>query len=69
MTFAVIPMYSVPQAEMAGVVPTESTGGRFTNSISLVSHTQWLSVSHTSSVIWCVPSDRQVTWPAAFASK
>ena len=69
MTFAVIPMYSVPHAEIAGVVPTESTGGRFTSSISLVPHTQWLSVSHTSSVIWCVPSDRQVTWPAAFASK
>ena len=52
--------YSLPpDEEIAGVVPTESTGGRLTNSICLDSCTQWLSVSQTSRVIWCVPSDRQ----------
>ena len=58
----------MPHEEIVGVVPTDKTGGRLTNSISLVSCTQWLSVSQTSRVIWCVPSDRQVVGPE-FASK
>ena len=60
-TLAVIPRYRVPQGEICGVVPTESTGGKLTSSISRVPCTHWLWLSQTSSVIWWTPSDKQAT--------
>ena len=50
-TFAVCPRKRVPHHEMEGDVPTVSTGGRFTNSNSRVSLTQFPSESHTSRMI------------------
>ena len=47
-TLAVCPRKRVPHHEMEGDVPTVSTGGRFTNSNSRVSLTQFPSESHTS---------------------
>ena len=69
-TFAVWPRKRVPHDEMEGDVPTESTGGRFTNSNSRVSFTQFPSESHTSRVMAWPPSERKHGGPSLeFAMK
>ena len=58
----------MPHEEIVGVVPTDKNRRKIDEFNLSGFRTQWLSVSQTSSVIWCVPSDRQVVGPE-FASK